>query len=59
MSEESTTPEPIKLVRQPLGTSNRHNLDAIMSFFAPRAVWDRSASELQEDRAFGLRVASR
>ena len=46
MSEESTPPRPDQALRQAFGTSNRHDLDAIMSFFAPHAVRDRSASGL-------------
>jgi hypothetical protein len=45
MSEESTSPDLIKFVRQAFGTSNRHSPNAIMSFVALHAVCDRSASE--------------
>jgi ketosteroid isomerase-like protein len=39
MSDESTTPDLVELVRQAFGASSRHDLDAIMSYFAPHAVW--------------------
>ena len=58
MSEESTTPDLIKFVRRAFGTSNRHNLDAIVSFVALDAVCDRSASELIGS-GVAPRVASR
>ncbi len=44
MSEESTTPDLVELVRQAFDAGNRHDVDAIMGFHAPGAgaVWDLS-----------------
>ncbi len=42
MSEESTTPELVELVRQAFDAGNRHDVDAIMGLHAPDAVWDLS-----------------
>jgi ketosteroid isomerase-like protein len=43
MSEESTTPDPVELSRAYVEAWNRHDLDAVMSFFASDAVFDGSA----------------
>ena len=43
MSEESTTPDLVELVRGAVATANRRrDFDAMMSFYAPDAVWDMS-----------------
>jgi ketosteroid isomerase-like protein len=42
MSEESTTPDLVELTRNALAAANRHDLDALMGFYAPQAVWDLS-----------------
>jgi ketosteroid isomerase-like protein len=42
MSEESTTPDLVELVRRSFEASNRRDLDARMSFFGPDAVFDMS-----------------
>ncbi len=42
MSEESTTPDLLELVRRSVEAANERNLDAIMAFFTPDAVWDAS-----------------
>jgi ketosteroid isomerase-like protein len=42
MSEESTTPDRAELTRQAFDAGNRHDLDALMGFFAPDAVSDLS-----------------
>jgi ketosteroid isomerase-like protein len=42
MPEESTTPDLVELVRQAFDAGNRHDVDAIMGFHAPEAVWDLS-----------------
>ena len=39
MSKESTTTDLVNLQRSLLEALNRHDLDAMMSFFAPDAVW--------------------
>jgi len=40
MSEESLSP--VELVRQAFNAGNRHDVDTIMGFHAPEAVWDLS-----------------
>jgi ketosteroid isomerase-like protein len=42
MSQESTTPYLVGLMRQALAAANRHDLDATMRFYAPHAVLDMS-----------------
>ena len=42
LPDEPATPEPIDLVRQAFDAGNRHDVDAIVSFHAPEAVWDLS-----------------
>jgi len=42
MPEESTTPDLVELTRQVLDAANRHDIDALMGFYAPEAVWDLS-----------------
>jgi uncharacterized protein (TIGR02246 family) len=43
MSEESTTPELVELVRRAFEAANRHDLDAVMSSFADDATFDGRA----------------
>jgi ketosteroid isomerase-like protein len=43
MSEESTTPDLVELTRRAFEAASGHDLDALMSFFAPDVVWDLSA----------------
>jgi len=42
MAEDSTTPDLVELDQRFLEANNRRDLDAVMSFFAPDAVWDSS-----------------
>jgi SnoaL-like domain len=42
MSQESTTPDLVALTRSALEAANRHDLDALMGFYAREAVWDLS-----------------
>ena len=44
MSEESTTPDLVELVRRLVEALNRLDFDAAMSFYAPDAVWEGNAS---------------
>jgi ketosteroid isomerase-like protein len=44
MSEESTTPDLVELSRRLVEAGNRHDFDAVMSFYAPDAVWEGRAS---------------
>ena len=40
MSEESTTPDLVELTRGLIDATNRGDVDAVMSFYGPRAVWE-------------------
>ncbi|HEY4450308.1 MAG TPA: nuclear transport factor 2 family protein [Solirubrobacteraceae bacterium] len=40
MPEESTSPDVVELTRRAFEAVNRHDVDAVMSFFAPDAVLD-------------------
>jgi ketosteroid isomerase-like protein len=42
MSEESTTPDLVELTRRAYEAGSRHDIDAVMVFYAPNAVWDLS-----------------
>jgi len=42
MSEESTTPDLVELVRRSVEAAGKRDLDAHMAFYAPDAVWDAS-----------------
>jgi ketosteroid isomerase-like protein len=44
MSEESTTPDLVRLGRQAYEAMNRGDLDGVMSFFAADATYDMSAA---------------
>ena len=44
MSQESTSPDLVELNRRLLEAGNRHDFDAVMSFYAPDAVWEGRAS---------------
>ena len=44
MHEESTTPDPVELVRHLDEAANRLDFDAAVSFYAPDAVWEGRAS---------------
>ena len=46
MSEESTTPDVVALVRRRSDASHRRDMDALMGLFAPDAVYDTSPSGL-------------
>ena len=52
MPEESKTPDPAELTRRAFEAVNRRDIDAVMSFFAPDAVFQgRVAGDLFEGRA--------
>jgi ketosteroid isomerase-like protein len=40
MAEESTTSNLVELTRHVVEAASRHDLDALMGFYAPDAVWD-------------------
>jgi ketosteroid isomerase-like protein len=42
MSQESTTPDLVALTQRMMEAANRHDLDTVMRFYAPDAVWDLS-----------------
>jgi ketosteroid isomerase-like protein len=42
MSEASTTPDLVELVRRSVEAADKRDLDAHMAFYAPDAVWDAS-----------------
>jgi ketosteroid isomerase-like protein len=42
MPEESTTPNLVELVREAVAAGSSRDLDTLMSFYAPNAVWDLS-----------------
>jgi ketosteroid isomerase-like protein len=42
MPEESTTPDLVELVRETVEVGGRRDLDALLAFYAPEAVWDMS-----------------
>jgi len=42
MAEESTSPDPVELVRDLLAAANSRDFDAMVSFYALDAVWDMS-----------------
>ena len=44
MAEESPTPDLVELSRRLVEAGNRHDFDAVMSFYAPDAVWEGRAS---------------
>jgi ketosteroid isomerase-like protein len=51
MPEESTTPDPAELTRRAFEAVNQHDIDAVMSFFAPHAVLDGRVEDGLEGRA--------
>ena len=51
MSEESTTPDVVELTRLAFEAANQRDIDTVMSFFAPDAVYQGRTGELYEDRA--------
>jgi ketosteroid isomerase-like protein len=46
MSDEPAPPDPVALTRRALEAANSHDLDGVMSFYAPDAVWDLSDAGL-------------
>ena len=50
MPEESTTPGPVELTRLAFEAVNQRDIDAVIAFFAPNAVFDGRV-ELSEGRA--------
>jgi ketosteroid isomerase-like protein len=48
MPEEPTTPDLLELNRRFIDASNRRDIEALMSLFAPEAVWHSSATGVVE-----------
>ena len=46
MADEAVTPDAVEVARQMTEASNRGDIDAWMSFFAPDAVWDMSPMDM-------------
>ena len=46
MPEESATPDPVELARRVEDAGNRRDIDEVLSFFAPDAVWDISPMDM-------------
>jgi len=46
MPEESATPDVVELTRRSMEAQERGDWDAVMSVFAPHAVWDMSPQRL-------------
>jgi len=46
MSEESTTPDLVELTRQAIQAVSRGDIDSLLSFYAPDALWDASVNGL-------------
>lgn len=40
MSQESTTPDVVELTRRQFEAGSRRDLDAVLSFYAPDAIWE-------------------
>ena len=51
MPEQSTTPDPAELTRRAFEAVNQRDIDGVMNFFAPDAVYQGRTGELYEDRA--------
>jgi ketosteroid isomerase-like protein len=47
MSDESTTPDPVEITRLVIEAFSRRDLDAVMRFFMPDAVWDLSEAGME------------
>jgi ketosteroid isomerase-like protein len=47
MSEESTTPDLVQRARAFIDAFSRRDLDAVMTYFTPDAVWDLSAAGME------------
>ena len=51
MSEESTTPDPVQLGQRLTDAINARDFDAVISFYAPNAVFDQPTFGVFEGRA--------
>jgi hypothetical protein len=64
MAEESTTSDLVELSRRLVEAGNRHDFDAVMSFYAPVAIWAEGLiervtmySDIDEARVAAERLA--
>ena len=55
MSEESTTPDLVEIVRRAFDASHSGDLDAMISFFAPNAVWEAAPLGVSFDGVAAIR----
>jgi ketosteroid isomerase-like protein len=55
MSQESTTPDLVELVRRLDEAANRRDFDAVVSFYAPDAVWEGRASGMTVEGRTAIR----
>ena len=56
MPDESTTPNLVEIMRRRFEALNKHDIDAVMSFFAPNAVLDVGSLGLHEVGANAIRA---
>ena len=56
MSEESTTPDLVELTRSLWEAASRRDLDAVMGFFGPEAVWETTLVTLDGSAAIRERL---
>ena len=56
VSEETTTPDLVEIMRRRFEALNQHDIDAVMSFFAPNAVLDVGSLGLHEVGANAIRA---
>jgi ketosteroid isomerase-like protein len=54
-SEESTTPDLVELARDTIACANRGDVDAMMSLFAPDAVWRMTPLSMDFEGMAGIR----
>jgi ketosteroid isomerase-like protein len=52
VTEESTTPDLVELLRRTVEALNRRVLDAALSVYGPNSVWDNSAFGLETNEGF-------
>ena len=56
MPDESTTPNLVEIMRRRFEALNKHDIDAVMSFFAPNAILDVGSLGLHEVGANAIRA---
>jgi ketosteroid isomerase-like protein len=53
MPEESMTPDPVELAQRTVDASNARDLDALLSLYAPEAIWDSGDPDWPGERFEG------